>query len=373
MKSFVTSVVVVLFLLQSNPLLAQTSPNYEDDTRYLFEMARWEALAKLSERALADGFVTYAVRYRYSVALLETGRWNDAEGALKKTIDLNPFDKDARELLRNLYLNTGRTNEADLLRRVDFLRMVAVEYGQKISDVEDVGRLDYADLSIRHRFMKGSTLTWSAGGLQQSVYWGDISQAQGYIRYDQAFRGNLALTGGFTILDYKYKVLLGDVDDGDIAKVASLEVGKRFPHLGLSAQFSVNDLYEQVNKQAGIKLDMYPGKWASWKVTVNPFVVNNEVETKRGVAASIHWYSVENTEVAISGYSSDAYNTVEDAGYIVNNSLDRTRYRTGIYLQRNIFDHLPFFMLVQYERREERFFSFPYNTVSWFAGLKYTL
>jgi len=373
MKPVVLLTIFVVILLPISLATAQSSINYEEDTRYLYEMARWEALVKLSERALAEGYETYAVRIRYSVALLETGRWNEAEGELKKTIKLNPFDRDARELLRNLYLNTGRTNEADLIRRVDFLRMVAVEYGQKISDSDDVGRLDYADLSVRHRLAKGSTLTWSAGGLRQSVYWGDITQAQGYLRYDQSFRNNWSATAGITALNFQYSVQLPDINGSDFAKVGSLEISKRFSDISVSTQFSVNDLYDRINKQAGIKLDMYPGKWVSWKVTVNPFIANNEVDTKRGIAASIHWYSVENTELAISGYSSDSFNTVEEVGYIVNNSLDRTRYRTGVYLQRNIFDHLPVFLLVRYERREERFFGFPYNTLSWFAGLKYQL
>jgi len=373
MKPVVLLMMIVVLLLPASFLRAQSSIDYEEDTRYLYEMARWEALVQLSERALAEGYETYAVRIRYSIALLETGRWNEAEGALKMTIKLNPFDRDARQMLRNLYLNTGRANDADLIRRVDFLRMVAVEYGQKISDSDDVGRLDYADLSIRHRLAKGSTLTWSAGGLRQSVYWGDITQAQGYLRYDQAFRNNWSATVGFSALNFQYSVPLPDIDESDFAKAGSLEISKRFSDISVSTQFSVNDLYDRINKQAGIKLDMYPGRWVSWKVTVNPFIANNEVETKRGIAASIHWYSVENTELAISGYSSDAFNTVEDAGYVVNNSLDRTRYRTGVYLQRNIFDHLPVFLLIRYERREERFFGFPYNTISWFGGVKYQL
>jgi tetratricopeptide (TPR) repeat protein len=310
---------------------------------------------------------------QYGIALLEMGRWNEAEGALIKAIAMNPFDKDAKSLLRTLYLKTGRANEADLIGRVDFLRMVAVEYGQKTSDVEDVGVLDYADLSIRHRLAKGSTLTWSGGGLRQSVYWGDIRQSQGYLRYDQAFRGGWTFTSGLTLLDYNYTLDIDQAQEGDRALVGSMELAKRFSDLGVRAQFSASNLYESTHMQGGVKLDMYPGKWASWKVSVNPFFLDNEIETKRGIAASIHWYSVENTELAISAYSGDAYNTIEDAGYIVNNSLDLTRYRTGAYLQRNIFDHLPVFVMVQYERREERFFGFPYNSISWFAGLKYQL
>lgn len=373
MKTVATILGVVLLWMPSHVVFAQSSADYEEDTRYLFEMSRWSALAQLSERALAEGFESYAIRIRYSVALLETGRWNEAEVELKKTITINPFDKDARLMLRSLYIKTGRSNDADLLGRVDFLRLVAVEYGQKINDVDDVGRLDYADVSLRHRLAKGSSLTWSAGGLKQIVYWGDIRQNQGYVRYDQSILGGWAITTGLTALDYTYVVDFDGTEDGDQVWVGSVELAKRFVDVGVIAQFSASNLYERTNMQGGVKLNMYPGKWASWKVTVNPFIHNNEVETKRGIAASIHWYSVENTELAISGYSSDAFNTVEDAGYIVNNSLDRTRYRAGAYLQRNIFDRIPVFIMVQYERREERFFSFPYNTISWFSGLKYQL
>jgi hypothetical protein len=372
MKSFAILVGVVL-MLSAHPIWAQSSADYEEDTRYLYEMARWTALAQLSERALAEGFESYVIRIRYSVALLETGRWNEAETALRKTIDLNPFDKDARSLLRSLYLKTGRANEADLIARVNFLRMVAVEYGQKSNDVDDVGRLDYADISIRHRLAKGSTLTWSAGGLRQTVYWGDIRQQQGYLRYDQSLVGGWNITTGVTALDYRYDVNFDGTNNGDQTWVGSVELAKRFADVGIVAQFSSTNLYESKHVQGGVKLNMYPGKWASWKVTVNPFIHNNEVDTKRGIAASIHWYSKANTELAISGYSSDAFNTIEEAGYIVNNSLDRTRYRTGAYLQRNIMSQLPVFLMVQYERREERFFGFPYNTTSWFAGLKYQL
>jgi hypothetical protein len=373
MKSVVVLLGLTLWLLTNYSSFAQSSTDYEEDTRYLFEMSRWSALAQLSERAISEGFESYAIRIRYSVALLETGRWNEAEGALKKTIDINPFDKDARSMLRSLYIKTGRANEADLMGRVDFLRMVALEYGQKINDVDDIGLLDYADVSLRHRLAKGSTLTWSVGGLRQVVYWGDIRQNQGYVRYDQSFVGGWGITTGLTALDYTYVVDLDGVEDGDMTWVGSATLAKRFVDVGVVAQFSASHLYGRTNVQGGVKLDMYPGKWASWKVTVNPFIHNNEVETKRGIAASIHWYSVENTELAISGYSSDAFNTVEDAGYIVNNSLDRTRYRTSAYLQRNILNHIPVFVMFQYERREERFFGFPYNTISWFAGLKYQL
>ncbi len=373
MKMGVHLTVMAMLLLASNTAMAQTSASYEEDTRYLYEMARWAALAQLSERALSEGFETYAIRIRYSVALLETGRWNEAEVALKKTVDLNPFDRDARALLRKLYLNTGRANEADRIQRVDFVRMVAAEYGQKISDIEDVGRMDYADVSLRHRLARGSTLTWSAGALKQNVYWGDINQTQGYIRYDQTLSGSWTITVGLTALDYKYSVLLDGTDDGDIALVGALEIGKRLQGFGVNAQLSMSDLYETSHVQGGLKVDIYPGKWASWKATINPFVISNDSDLQKGVTASLHWYSTENIEIALTGYMGDALNTTEEAGYIVNNSLDLTTYRTGVYLQRNLFEHLPVFMLVQYERREERFFGFPYHSIGWFAGLKYQL
>ncbi len=364
---------MVFLLLATAGAMAQTSAGYEEDTRYLYDMARWNALVQLSERALAEGFETYAIRIRYSVALLETGRWNDAEASLKKTVDMNPFDRDARSLLRTLYLKTGRENEADRMQRVDFIRMVAVEYGQKVSDSEDVGRMHYADVSLRHRLARGSTLTWSAGALWQQVYWGDINQTQVHLRFDQALPDNWSLTLGLTALDYNYSVLLDGTDGGDVAMVGALEIGKRFQGFGVGAQLAISDLYERTHVQNGVKVDFYPGKWASWKVSVNPFVINDEIEFQKGISASLHWYSTENTEVALTAYAGDALNTTEEAGYIVNNSLDLTAHRTGIYLQRNLFDHLPVFILVQHERMEERFFGFPYHSVGWFVGLKYQL
>jgi tetratricopeptide (TPR) repeat protein len=352
---------------------AQTSANYEEDTRYLYEISRWEALVQLSERALTDGFETYAIRIRYAVALLETGRWNEAEGALKKAIDLNPFDQDAKALLRNLYLKTGRHNDADRIRHVDFLRMVAVEYGQKISDSDDVGRLDYADVSLRHRLAKGSTLTWSAGGLQQGVYWGDINQIQGYLRLDQALGNNWDVTAAITALKYSYSVSLDDFQDNSVAWVRSFEIGKRRGAIRTALQVTVVDIYGQTTAQTGVRYEFYPGKWASWKMSFNPFISYADYNVSAGITGSVHWYHVENMEIALSGYYGNAYNTVEEAGYIVNNSLDLSTHRTGIYLQRNLYKHLPVFFLVQYERREERFFGFPYNSISWFAGLKYQL
>lgn len=373
MKTSVHLLAIAILVLAANSSLAQTSSSYEEDTRYLYEMARWTALAQLSEKALDEGFDTYAIRFMYSVALLETGRWNEAEVALKKTIELNPFDRDARDLLRNLYLKTGRANEADRIHRVDFIRMVALEFGQKISDVNDVGRMSFADISMRHRLATGSTLTWSAGALKQSVYWGDIRQNQGYLRFDQSLKDNWSATIGLTALNYNYSILADGTDDGDLALVGSMEFGKRFQGFGASAQLTVSNLYEITRSQGGVKLDVYPGKWAAWKLTVNPFVVYDEFETQPGIAASLHWYSLENTEIAISGYLSNALNTTEEVGYIVNNSLDLTKYRTSVYLQRNIYEHLPIFVVVQYEGREERFFGFTYNSISWFAGLKYQL
>ena len=373
MKTSVHLATIAILVLVANSSLAQTSASYEEDSRYLYEMAQWAALTQLSEKALDNGFNTYAIRFMYSVALLETGRWNEAEVALKKTIDMNPFDRDARDLLRNLYLKTGRANEADRIQRIEFIRMVAVEFGQKISDVNDVGRMSFADISMRHRLATGSALTWSIGALKQSVYWGDISQNQGYLRFDQSLKDNWTATIGLTALKYNYSILADGTDDGDLALVGSMEFGKRFQGYGVSAQLSVSDLYESTRSQGGVRFDIYPGKWASWKLTVNPFIVYDEFDTKKGITASLHWYSLANTEIAVSGYLSDALNTIEEAGYIVNNSLDLTKYRTSIYLQRNIYEHLPIFVVVQYEGREERFFGFPYNSISWFAGLKYQL
>lgn len=373
MKFVTVSVVLCIMLMSAPAALAQSSASYEEDTRYLYDMARWTALVQLSKRALDAGFETYSIRYRYSVALFETGRWNEAEQSLERTIELNPFDGDARTMLRDLYLRTGRHNEADRIRKVPFVRMFAIEYGQKSSDSDDVGILQYADLSLRHRLAKGSSVTWSVGGLDQDVYWGSISQRQGYARIDQAFRSNFTLTVAATALEYSYDVVANGTSDQDIAWTGSVELGKRFQDLAVVAQASITDVYDRKNRQLGVKLDTYPGLWASWRVSVNPFLVADESLSKRGISASVHWYGRHNAELAISGYSSDAFNVVEDAGYIVNNSLDRTRYRVGLYAQRNIVRRVPVFSLVQYERKEERFFGFWYNSVNWFVGIKYQL
>lgn len=373
MKLVIVTVVVAISMMSGVPVMAQSSASFEEDTRYLYDMARWAALAQLSERALDAGFETYSIRFRYSTALIETGRWNEAEQSLKRTIDLNPFDRDARTMLRDLYLRTGRHNEADRIRKVPFLRMFAIEYGQKSSDTDDVGILQYADVSLRHRLAAGSSVTWSVGGLQQDVYWGSISQRQGYARIDQALWSNFSLTAAVTALEYAYDVASDGTSDEDMAWTGSVELGKRFQDLAVVAQASLTDVYDRTSRQLGVKLDTYPGMWASWRVSVNPFIVADDSLSKRGISTSVHWYGRHNAELAISGYSSDAFNVVEDAGYIVNNSLDRTRYRVGFYAQRNVVRHVPVFSLVQYERKEERFFGFWYHSVNWFVGIKYQL
>lgn len=373
MKSALRTIILLLLWTSQSFVLAQSSSSYEDDTRYLYEMSRWAALAQLSERALDAGFETYAIRFRYAAALMELGRWNEAEGSLKRAIALNPFDRDAKRMLRDLYVRSGRQNDADRIQKVPFLRMVAVEYGQKMSDSDDVGVLQYADLSVRHKIARGSSATWSVGGLQQDVYWGSISQRQGYLRFDQSLAGNMTFIAAATALEYAYDVTDSGVSEQDVAWTGSIELGRRFQDLAVTGQASVTDVYSRLHRQAGIKLDTYPGLWASWRVSVNPFIVVDDSLSKRGIAASVHWYGKNNAELGLSGYSSDAYNVVEDAGYIVNNGLDRTRYRVGLYAQRNVVKHVPLFTLVQYERKEEQFFRFWYHSVNWFVGIKYQL
>jgi len=375
MRSTVQSHILLIFFLTCCgviPLAAQNSIEFEQQTQNLYEQKRWEDLVRLASEALAKGNETYAIRYRYAVALLETGRWNQADEALKKLVVINPFDLYSEQLLVNHYIKTGRTLHADLLRKGSIPIQIGLQYGRSVPDVDDIGVMNYVDATFSHRLFRGSQLTWLLGSLNQPVYWGEISQVNAYLRYDQALADDWSISTGANVLDFS-KGLSDTLGFGGRSLVLGAEISKRISALSLSASASTSNLYARRQWQTGIGLSAYPGRYASWMLQVQPLMIIDENEQKIGLNSSVHWYSSSGTEIALSFYAGDAQNHTEKTVYIVHNSLDLTKQKFGLYLQRDIAPNLQAYLLYQYVSKQERFFGFDYNTQQLFTGLSIRL
>lgn len=375
MSSFIRVLLFFWFLNLSHftsMAFAQDSVDYERNTRLLFEQAQWEQLAELAAEALGQGYETYAIRYRYAVALLETGRWNKADKALTKLVAINPFDPYAKQLLVNHYLKTGRTLSADRLQKGSIPTLISIQYGRAVPDVQSIGVMQYVDATIAHRLFRGSQLTWSVGSLNQPVYWGDISQKNAYLRYDQALAGGWSLSSAANLLDFS-KGLSDTLGFGGRAMVLGAGLTKRMAAIQLSADASTSDLYGRRQWQTSFGLSLYPGRFSSWMLSMKPFIIDDGGEQNVGLNSSVHWYSTAHTEIALSFYAGKARNHTENMVYIVNNSLDLTQQKLGLYVQRDITPRLQAFLLFQYATKQERFFEFEYNTQQWFTGLSVRL
>jgi tetratricopeptide (TPR) repeat protein len=369
---------VLLFLwflyvgLMASLAVAQDSADYEQKTRLLFEQAQWEQLVEVAAEALDRGYESYAIRYRFAIALLETGRWNKADEALVKLVAINPFDPYSKQLLVNHYLKTGRALQADRIQKGSLPTRISIQYGRAVPDVESIGVMQYVDATFAHRLFQGSQLTWSAGSLNQPVYWGDISQINAYLRYDQALAGGWSLSSAVNVLDFS-KGLSDTLGFGGRATVLGAGLRKRMAAIQLSADASTSDLYGRRQWQTSLGLSLYPGRFASWMIKTEPLFMDDGGEQNLGLNSSIHWYSTAHTEIALSFYTGKARNYTENMVYVVNNSLDLTQHKLGLYLQRDITPQLQAFLLLEYATKRERFFEFDYNTQQWFTGLSVRL
>jgi hypothetical protein len=92
----------------------------------------------------------------------------------------------------------------------------------------------------------------------------------------------------------------------------------------------------------------------------------SQVMGKAGVTLKVF----KNVWLSSDFYAGNALNIVENAGYLVSNNLDLTRWRSTTTLNYSPHRKISLFLVYQHELREEFFYRFNYQFNNVFIGLK---
>lgn len=182
---------------------AARSVNPDSLTWQLYQQGRWEELLKTGRQLNRQGIDYYYLRMRMAVAALETQRYDDAVGYLRRAMEFSPRDLQARRLMvlaRNYNLmpaEAGRVfnglpeiQQTDLGIKPDF-RLLSVH--------TDVG-ISRTNLNIADNFealagqsgFYGSQSGLSQSGLQDAGVW--MQLRPGWLLY-----------GGFQSMGYNFE------------------------------------------------------------------------------------------------------------------------------------------------------------------------
>jgi hypothetical protein len=365
------AIYLVFALLACQEAKGQTSAERDSLARLLFERRDWQAVRQNSKEAMAQGFTTYAFVFRLALAELEQGRWVHAEKHLRQAIALNPIDNTPVALLAALLQKLGRTEEAALYKPMPFYMQAGIEGGLEAPDTDSLGNLGYQGAYLKHPLYASASLTHAFTRLNQSVYWGDFTQLQYYIAYRQAFRGGWLLTLGAHFLRFSGNILFDSSQFNNGGDLVALELSKQFGPIGLAPQYSIATLYGRTQQQLGLKLSVFPARFAAVRYDLNPMFNRDSSASASALSQALHWFPSARVHFALTHYVGNGYNFQEQAGYLVNNGINLTRSRWGGYIEYGFHQRWRMFLLYQYESGTERFFNFDYHYNSVFLGLKF--
>lgn len=101
----------------NDSIVTHSAPDYESTTLRLYYEAKWDSLMKTGLTALEEGYKDFYIYVRTGAAAYYKGNYSLAAGLLEKADDLYRGDDYTNELLYYSYLYTARPQQALLVRK----------------------------------------------------------------------------------------------------------------------------------------------------------------------------------------------------------------------------------------------------------------
>jgi len=376
--------------------MGQTVNNDPESVSYNWYIhSNWDSLLINRGSLLSNGNDYYYMRYRLGEAAYRTGKYRQAATDFGRATALNGYDSFSTSFYASSLLLSGRFSEAILMGKQlrkqkssnaqyykgSQLNMFYSEYGNKFSSDKNVsGNLSFLQFAAGFQVLHSTNLFVAYSSLSNSNYYSDVKQKIYYAKLKLQLKNAWSIEPYFNIIDASV-AYYPTIDYPQTFnyylqnQVVGLNVLKSFSKLDVNFGSTYSNLSNNTQIQANAGLVYYPkannSLFAALQLTYHNendgsnSSQNLLIRPSAGIkVASNLWFTSE-------FYYGKAYNFVENAGYLVNNAVDLTKWRLNSGLQYYPSKMFSFFLTYQHEARTERLLSSEYSLNSFFIGMRF--
>ncbi len=374
--------------------------NTESRSYQLYSEKNWNKLIQFDREAISRGQDYFYIRLRTGIGLFEQKKYRAALTQLRVALEFNARDETALEYLYYCYLYSGRFEEARKLnwKKLPAVSAITFEYGNKSSDSSRLfHNANYINAGleqyINNRFSLFHAFTWFG----QTELVGAKIQLQYYIRANIPLKNNFLFSPAF---QYVFSSFVPVPPPDGIPMnppgtppppsnpppinqnyfIFSFLLTKHMPWLdigiGSTAVFADSSSGGAKNTSTQYINDL--------KIVLYPLQNNRIAVGCDGIIHSANAYqSVSNAfspflsvwphtkiNVLVNYFRNQGMNTIENNGYLVNNSNDFTRTRWTAICSYTLNRHLAIYALYELENNIEEYQGFRYNYTLMGAGIR---
>lgn len=372
----------------------QTSFDVEARSFEYYTQSKWDQLISFSNKALADGYDYFYLRYRLGVAYYYKGRYRLAAAHFKKALYLNSDDADTQVYLYYSLLFSGRIDEARAfaahspngavnipnVKQISPVNFVYAEGGAKIANNRAYGPAGYFQVNLSHTVRNNFGLLHAASAYNQAESRGVISQKQYFIQ------ASVPLGKGWTFSPSLHSVNLtfsspnaaGVFRYSDL--VASGMVSKSTPYADFSGGGGYSTVLARPQYLQFVTVALYPRGKPDFSFGITLYTHQNNTQDAIVNAWSLPSYfamspylyftPVPRLLVGLNYFNNSNYNITEMNGYLVNNSIDLTLARYGGTIAYAISPRWDLTALYSYEEKQATTTQYSYSIFSFALKFK---
>jgi hypothetical protein len=375
----------ILLLAIVNSASAQTSEPDPELTSYTWYLGgQWDSLVNhRKDLVRASGQDYFYLRYRIGEAAFRQQKYRIAIDEFQRASILNSADTFSLKYLEAALRETGRAHEAvtigKKLIQLDAvvlprykktsLNSVNADIGTKISNSNAIGDVKYSSAGVNFLPHPSLALHASFSNIGQSNYSGLVKQLvySGFVNWQG--RKGFSLKSHFSYLDIS--VSYNDKSQYFLQhQVGGLSAKKSIENWDLDIGVDGGNMnYEdQIQETAGITWFPKSNSKFSLRYQVIAQHQNGELNwihkpsMQVGIANAV-WFGLEY-------YSGNTRNVIENNGFLLNNSYDKTQSRLIASLNWIPNRHFSAYLSAIHEKRIETLEGFDYTLNGIFFGLK---
>jgi hypothetical protein len=358
--------------------------------------ANWDSLLHNRSKLLTKETDYYYIRYRLGEAAYRKGKYRQAATDFGKASSFNSGDSFSTKYFASSLLLSGRISEAILNRKKlekqksfsssyykqSQLNNFYIEAGKKFSsDTTISGNLSYFQLATGLQILRSANVFVAFSYLNNSNYYSNVAQKVYYSKLKLQFKKAWSLEPYYSFIDatiaYKPTIYYPYVFNYYLQnQVVGLNVLKSFSKWDISFGGTYSNLSNNIQTQANAGFSFYPkanntmfaGLQLTYHNENNGSTSSQNILIKPSIGIKVTsnlWFTSE-------FYYGKAYNFIENSGYLINNSVDLTRWRVNSGFQ--WYPNRKISVLVTYlhEARTERNLNNLYSLNSIFVGIRYS-
>lgn len=402
-----------------------TSANVETMSYDLYQKSDWKNLSVFCEKAISSGFDYFYLRMRAGISYYEQKQYRAAIPHFKKALEFDVTET-AKEYLYFSYLFSGRPEEAHgLLKNSDsaFVEKVAgrknsnlgfafSEAGVKVPDNPLFQTANYASLGMSHYIGKNVSLLHVGTFFSQDESRFNLSQYQYYIRPSVVFGKGFKLSAGYQFsynensIPYSYISRIIEIPPPPpdppgqgqppppppstvaptydtvyavatrknylTVHVAAVTLTKHFSFFDVNAGGTFAELDTAKHYQLNAGAAVFPLRNDKFSIAFQAYAHSNRSPNFKNLALvpAVNFSPIKKSYISLSYFVNSGNNTIEQTGYMLNNSFDLTTSRTSVYIAYQVFKNIQLYVLYANESKREqtRKLDYKYNTLV--AGIR---